>query len=48
MKRIERDELVHHTKPEDWPTVDELPEADTRDLERAAQYQSTVDKDFES
>lgn len=40
--------LIPETAPEKWPTLDEMPETDTRDLERAAQYQSTVDADFES
>ncbi len=40
-------DFVLSTKPEDWPTLDELPQADTTDMEQAYQYQSTVDSDFE-
>lgn len=32
----------------DLPTLDELPKADISDLVEAGQYQSTVDRDFES
>ncbi len=30
------------------PTLNELPQADTTDLEQAYQYQRTIDEDFES
>lgn len=33
--------------PENWPEVSELPEADTSDLVFLAQYQRTIDADFE-
>lgn len=36
---------VHESQ---WPEVDDLPQADVSDLARAAQYQSTIDQDFES
>lgn len=48
MTRNERVHFVVETEPEKWPTLDELPQADTTDLEKAYQYQSTVDADFES
>lgn len=38
---------IENVNPEDWPTSDELPQADTVDLEQAYQYQSTIDQDFE-
>lgn len=36
------------TKPENIPTLDELPQADVSDLVQAYQYQRTIDEEFES
>ena len=45
---VHNDAFSREELPESIPTVDEWPQADTSDLERAYQYQSTIDAQFES
>lgn len=46
MTKESKARFVLNTNPEEWPEVDDFPEADTRDLETA--FRNTVESEEES
>lgn len=44
----QQEQEIANDRPELWPLTSELPESDVSDLMQLAQYQSTIDAEFES